>query len=79
MFSTPVFTGFSHTGQAIIPIGVRNFSINVLSGSATINTVVCPAPYALTIGLPDSKNLLNASIAVGASGAGNRIVVYWNT
>ncbi len=80
MYSIPVFTGFSHTGQLTIPPGTRNFSINVLSGQATINSTVCPAPYALTVGMPDSKNILsiNAGITVGATGVGNRVVVYYN-
>ncbi len=80
MFSIPTFTGLLHTGQLVIPPGVRNFSINVLSGSATINSVNCPAPYSLTIGLPDSKNIIapNYGIVVGCTGVGNKTVVYWN-
>lgn len=80
MDSVPTFTGITHTGQVIIPPSIRNFSISVISGQATINGVVAPAPYAITINLPDSKVIMgtNQTIAVGATGLGNRVIVYFN-
>lgn len=81
MQAVPTFTQILGTGQVLIPAGTRAFSINVLSGQATINAIVCPAPYAITIMMPDSKVILDQGvppIAVGATGVGNKIVAYWN-
>lgn len=78
MSSTPFVTGFINSGQIVIPIGVRGFTVDVISGGCFINTTFFISPQKLTMVMPDSKEIMNAPIVVGQSGVGNKVTVFWN-
>ncbi len=79
MFSIPFITGFVGSGQISIPIGVRGFTVDVVSGGCFINSTYFVAPQKLTMVMPDSKDLMGgAPIVVGQSGVGNKVTVFWN-
>ena len=59
--------------QAIIPVGTKAFTINVVSGSAYANETLLNAPSVWTMGLGDSKLLLETPIALGTTGVGSRV------
>lgn len=82
---SPQFTGIVSTGQCVIPIGTRNFTINVVSGSCnvttSIGTTLLLAGNVFSMGMPDSKTVLNAPIVLGITGglaSSNKTVVYYN-
>jgi len=77
MYSYPTFTGFYHTGQVIIPVGVRSFGITIVSGGATLNNVSYAQGAVQNWQSSDSKVLLGSSVAVGATGVGNRVTVFY--
>lgn len=79
MISTPNFSSILGTGQAIIPVGARAFDVTVMSGQATVGGAVYVAPFGINWAAADSKLYLGGSIAVGTTGVGNRVGVFWTT
>lgn len=78
----PIFTGIMNSGFVTIPVGSRSFTINVISGSATVATAngqtLLLAGNVFSMGMPDSKTVLSAPISLWASGVPNKTVVYFN-
>lgn len=79
MTSLPSFGQILHTGQVLIPVGSRAFSINVMSGSATVAGVGYIAGQTVNWTAADSRLYLGGSVAVGATGVNNRTAVFWTT
>ena len=78
MFSSPTFSAFTNTGVLTVPVGARAFSINILSGQATVNAIVVPQGWTQSWYSPDAKVILGASISVGATGLGNRATLFYS-
>lgn len=78
MFSTPYFSSFTG-GQTIIPVGARGFTIKCVSGVAYAAGVPLFPNDVFSWTAPDSKNLLGSTIAVGTTGAANRVTVLYTT
>ena len=76
MLATPIFSTII-TGQTIIPVGTRTFSINVISGSAVANDVLLNQGTVWSYQAADSKVLLGSSIAVGTTGFSNRVTILY--
>ena len=79
---SPQFSGLINSGQIVIPVGTRSFTINCVSGSVNVTTSIgvtqLLAGNVFSMGMPDSKTVLSAPIVLGISGMANKTVVYFN-
>ena len=78
MFVTPTFATIDGTGTITIPVGVRAFHINVVSGqSTTINGIPVQVGTIWPYTAADAKCILDTAITVFASGVSQRTTVFY--
>lgn len=77
---TSLFTGIINTGQVQIPVGVKAWSISVISGYAFVNgTGPLPVNTNLNGGNFGGGFISNNPINVGATGAPVNVLVYYQS